>query len=116
MFQHEAQGAGGSVLAGEVMVIEVHPLRLVHAAYVDNRDRGVVQLFLRWITPNDGGTVFRNENTDGQKVVFVSAAGMREDCANHGPAFTTSPSDVTGPSMSSHVGSRAGRHARTSRA
>lgn len=72
------------MFAREVMVIEVGAGGIVTAADVDNCDAGIVELRGGGLAPDDGTVVERGEHADGEKVVFVGAAGMSDDRV-HGP-------------------------------
>ena len=83
MLQHEAQRAGGWVLAVEVMVVEVGRGRVVASTDVDDGDRSVFEVVVSGVSPEYRGPVLGDEYADRQQVVFVGAAGMGDDGCNH---------------------------------
>ena len=83
MLQHKAQRAGGRVLAVEMMVVEVGLRRVVVSTDIDDRYRRVIEVVVGWISPEHRGPVPGYEYADGQEVVFMGAAGMRDNGFNH---------------------------------
>ncbi len=83
MLQHKAQRAGGRVLAVEMMVVEVGLRRVVASTDIDDRYRRVIEVVVGGVSPEHRGPVPGYEYADGQEVVFMGAAGMRDNGFNH---------------------------------
>ena len=66
MLQHEAQRAGGRVLAVEMMVVEVGLRRVVAATDVDDGYRSVIEVVVGGVSPEHRGPVLGYEYADGQ--------------------------------------------------
>lgn len=62
------------------MVIKVGERWIVASANVDNGARRIEELGRGRVSPHHRTPVNGNENADREKVVFVSAARMRENC------------------------------------
>lgn len=81
MLEHEAEGADGRVIGGELMVIEVMPLRGMLTAYIDDSDSGIGQIGFGRLASLNGHSVDGGQETTGKKFVFVTATGVREDAS-----------------------------------
>ena len=67
------------MIARELVVIKIPPLRLVFSAHIDHQHSGVVEIALLRLATLDRSTVLRHQQTAGQIVVFVRATRVRED-------------------------------------
>ena len=82
MLQYKAQRTGGRVFAVEMMVVEVGLRRVVASADIDDRYRRVIEVVFGGVSPEYRAPVPGYEYADGQEVVFVGAAGMRDNGFN----------------------------------
>ena len=83
MSQHKAQCAGGWVFAVELMVVEVGLHRVVGPTDIDDRYGRVIEVVVGGVSPEHRDPVSGYEYADGQKVVFMGAAWVRENGFNH---------------------------------
>ena len=83
MLQHKAQRAGGRVLTVEMMVVEVGLRRVVTSTDIDDRYRRVIEVVVGGVSPEHRDPVPGYEYADGQEVVFMGAAWMRDNSFNH---------------------------------
>ena len=83
MLQHKAQRAGGWVFAVEMMVVEVGLRRVVASTDIDDRYRRVIEVVVGRVSPEHRSPVPGYEYADGQKVVFMGAAWVRDNGFNH---------------------------------
>ena len=60
-------------------MVEIHSLRIMARADIDDGHFRVGQLFLRRILTEDRGTISRDQNTNGEKVIFMGTPGMGHD-------------------------------------
>ncbi len=65
------------------MMVEVEKRRVVSSTDINDGDQGVVHLLGRRLAAKDGSTMSSGEQADGEKVIFVSAAGMGQNAVNH---------------------------------
>jgi hypothetical protein len=81
-----------------MVVVEIRPSRVVHAADVHDGAAGVIKLFGGGNATDDRRPGSCGEQAGGQQVVFVGAAGVGQDRVNHGAQQHGRPSsrrDVT---------------------
>jgi hypothetical protein len=78
VLQHKRKGAGGRVIFGELVVIEVISRRIVFVADIHDGDLRIVQIGGGGFAPNDGHGVQGEQDTAGEELVFMGAAGMGE--------------------------------------
>ena len=83
MLQHKAQCAAGRVFAVEMMVVEVGLRRVVASTDIDDHYRRVIEVVAGGFSPEHRDPVPGYEYADGQKVVFMGAAGVRNNGLNH---------------------------------
>jgi len=83
MLQHKAQRAAGRVFAVEMMVVEVGLRRVVASTDIDDCYRRVIEVVVGGVSPEHRDPVPGYEYADGQKVVFMGAAGVRDNGFNH---------------------------------
>jgi hypothetical protein len=67
------------VVFGKLVVVEIVEGGLVPVTDVDHGDGGIGEVGSRGLTADDGHGVERDEHAAGEELVFVGAAGMRED-------------------------------------
>ena len=67
----------------ELMVIKVHNGRIMAATHIDDCDAAVIELFRSGVATNYGCAVLRNEDTDGQELIFMGSAWMGKNISNH---------------------------------
>ena len=79
VLQNEGKGAGGRVVFGQLMVIEIIERRLVAMADIENGNGGIGEVVGQRLAALDGHGMFREENATGQELVFVGAARMGQD-------------------------------------
>ncbi len=66
-----------------MMVIEVGLSRVVTPTDIDDCYRRVIEFVVGGVSPQNWSPVLGYEYADGQEVVFMSTAGMRDNCFNH---------------------------------
>ena len=67
----------------QLMMVEIVALRFVNVAYVDDADSGIGKIFRGRFTPDDWNGMQGKQNAAGEKLVFVSAAGMGQNGFYH---------------------------------
>ena len=77
--ENEREGAGGRVIFGELMVIEVVERGVVDVADIDDRSRRIGEVGGGGFATDDGHRVDGEEDATGEEFVFVRAAGVGED-------------------------------------
>ena len=83
MVQHKAQRASGRVFAVKMMVVEVGLRWVVDSTDIDDRDRRISEVVVGRVSPEHWDPVPGYEYADGQKVVFMGAAWVRNNGLNH---------------------------------
>jgi hypothetical protein len=76
------------MITGKVVMVEVRERRIVTAANIDHGAQRISEIRGCWIPPDDRTTVKGDQKADSENVVFMSAAGMREDGMHAGPIAT----------------------------
>jgi hypothetical protein len=75
-----------------MMVVEVGLRRVVASTDIDDRYRRVIEVVVGGVSPEHRGPVPGYEYADGQEVVFMGAAGMRDNGFNHAASQHTGSS------------------------
>jgi len=79
VLQNEGKRAGGRVVFGQLVVVEIIERRLVAMADIEDGNGGIGEVVGGGLAALDGHGMFREENATGQELVFVRAAGMGEN-------------------------------------
>jgi len=61
------------------MMIKIQQIRIMSPTHIHHKDFGVLEFLLRRISSKYRTGKFSSQNATGQKVVFVSTAGMSKD-------------------------------------
>ena len=79
MLQDEREGAGGRVILGQLMVVEIIELGSVLVPDIDDGGGGIGKVGGRRLAANDRRGAERDQDRAREEFVFVGTAGVRED-------------------------------------
>ena len=68
------------LVPGELVVVEIALFGIVLSPDIDNDNVGIAEILLRGITAPDWHPVAREKQATGEKVVFMGAAGVGQNC------------------------------------
>ena len=88
MLQNETECTKRFGIARKLMVVKIHFGLIPIPTHVHYRGRGIFQILGCRFPPKDRHSVFRNQESTGQKIVLMSPAGVNYDLSNHESGIT----------------------------